>query len=320
MAVLSIMGLYNYDNTVLNGLINNLPSPGKVPIDSYPDLYYTPEPLDSDALIGELLLECAELEVLYPSVTTMSQAVNVWAITHKKVWQDYYNTMWYKYNPIWNKDGVITRTETEERQTTGNENNNGNSTETRNLQNQNTRNLTEKQSNSNSESIDETNTRTDDLSQDRTSEETRTPDLSTSGNTTHDVAGFNSNRLVTSYEDETTTKQTGTETIDVVENISNTGTQKNQKTGNNETSGTLDITQGGNQSDTETGTIDNKNENTTNRSENEKITRTYEDKETGNIGITMTQQMIDAERETVKFNIYNMIIQEFKERFCLLIY
>ena len=47
---------------------------------------------------------------------------------------------------------------------------------------------------------------------------------------------------------------------------------------------------------------------------------THEQTETGNIGITLTQNMITAEREIAMFNIIDFIINDFKERFCLLIY
>lgn len=40
----------------------------------------------------------------------------------------------------------------------------------------------------------------------------------------------------------------------------------------------------------------------------------------GNIGVTTTQQMIEAERNVVKFNIVDYIVEDFKRRFCLLIY
>lgn len=40
----------------------------------------------------------------------------------------------------------------------------------------------------------------------------------------------------------------------------------------------------------------------------------------GNIGVMSTQQMIEQEREVAKFNIYNLIIREFMERFCLMVY
>lgn len=40
----------------------------------------------------------------------------------------------------------------------------------------------------------------------------------------------------------------------------------------------------------------------------------------GNIGVTTTQQMIESEREVADFNMYDIIINEFKQRFCLLVY
>lgn len=45
-----------------------------------------------------------------------------------------------------------------------------------------------------------------------------------------------------------------------------------------------------------------------------------EGREYGNIGVTTTQQMIEAERTVVRFNISDYIIESFKKRFCLLIY
>lgn len=40
----------------------------------------------------------------------------------------------------------------------------------------------------------------------------------------------------------------------------------------------------------------------------------------GNIGVTTTQEMIEAERNVVKFNIIDYIVNDFRHRFCLLIY
>lgn len=43
-------------------------------------------------------------------------------------------------------------------------------------------------------------------------------------------------------------------------------------------------------------------------------------KESGNIGVTTTQQMIREEREIAEFNLYDYIAEDFKNRFCLLVY
>ena len=50
--------------------------------------------------------------------------------------------------------------------------------------------------------------------------------------------------------------------------------------------------------------------------EDETTTRT----ETGNIGVTTTQQMIREQREIAAWNFYDMVIDAFKHEFCLLVY
>ena len=42
--------------------------------------------------------------------------------------------------------------------------------------------------------------------------------------------------------------------------------------------------------------------------------------ETGNIGVTTTQQMIKEERDISDFNIYGYIADSFKNEFCVLVY
>lgn len=40
----------------------------------------------------------------------------------------------------------------------------------------------------------------------------------------------------------------------------------------------------------------------------------------GNIGVTTTQQMLTQEREIADFNIYDIITEDFKQKFCILVY
>lgn len=49
-----------------------------------------------------------------------------------------------------------------------------------------------------------------------------------------------------------------------------------------------------------------------------KVTRTRT--EQGNIGITSTQELIERERDVAQFNLYDQIIEEFKRRFCIMVY
>ena len=56
------------------------------------------------------------------------------------------------------------------------------------------------------------------------------------------------------------------------------------------------------------------------RSRNENETETVTRTESGNIGVTMSQAMLEAELNIRKKDIYTIIAEEFKERFCLMVY
>lgn len=172
-AWVSILGLYHHDNTVLDGL--------KVP-----------EGLKRETVINNILMECAELEILFPDADFMKEAVRQWSDMCLPVWQHLYDTTQYEYNPIWNKDGTFRELETR--------------------------------------------------------------DLA--GQTVNDVKGYNSG----------------------------------------------DWSDSDKQDSTDTGTI------------------LRERTEQGNIGVTTTQQMIKEEREIADFNVIARIVDDFKMRFCLLLY
>lgn len=92
-ATVDLIGMYKYDSTVL-------------------DLMQIPEALDRQTLIDNLLMETAEMEILYSNVGFLKQAIGSWSIKNISVWNELYDTTQYEYNPIWNKDGTIEETET----------------------------------------------------------------------------------------------------------------------------------------------------------------------------------------------------------------
>lgn len=99
---LSIMGMYEYDNSVFDGL--ELPT--------YTDADDKVHAIDKDALIKNILLQCAELEVVYPDITTMKLAIGVWSAAEFKTWEKLFATTMMAYNPIWNVDADIIDTVT----------------------------------------------------------------------------------------------------------------------------------------------------------------------------------------------------------------
>lgn len=224
-ATISVMGLYNYDNS----LFANMELPNGV---------------DKETLVYNLVLELAELEVIYPHFDVLKMSIGMWSKKELPVWEKLYATTQFEYDPISNYDRKEEWTEKE----------------TRDLKNSNnqTRNLTV----TSSFNATETNSGAD--------------------TTTEKVVGFNS-------EAETLKNKNSIE-----HGLQTTG--KNSGTGTD--NGSV------NNSGTDTGTVDNIRKG-----------RAY-----GNIGVTTTQQMIEQERETVKFNIIDYIIESFKNRFCILIY
>ena len=120
-ARLSILGMYNYDNTIF-------------------DDFQLPDRIPRDMFLNNLLLECAEFGCIYPDTDFFKMALKSWSEMELSTWNWLLDTQNYDYNPIWNVDvhdsERIDNKETRNLQGTNNE--------TRNLAgtNNNTKNLT----------------------------------------------------------------------------------------------------------------------------------------------------------------------------------
>lgn len=115
---ISLLGLYQYDNTVLTQM-------------------QLPAALDRDNVLDNILMETAELEILWPDPVVLKNMIGIWSRRRVKIWEDLYNTTVLNYNPIWNKDANITESEDEDisrsLDTTETRNLSGSRNETRNL-------------------------------------------------------------------------------------------------------------------------------------------------------------------------------------------
>lgn len=99
MAMLSILALYNWDNTIFNDL-------------------NVPEGMDKNDIVDNILFECAELSLLYTDPAFMKRAIKQWSNKEQNVWAKLFATENFDYNPIWNVDGTVTETETIDRDRT----------------------------------------------------------------------------------------------------------------------------------------------------------------------------------------------------------
>lgn len=220
-ATLSTLGLYNYDKTIFDGL-------------------NVPDGMDKETLVSKILMDTAELEVIYTDPATLKFAISNWSSVCQRVWEELEATFHYDYNPIHNYDREEIYTDTEKVQRVENEDH------TINYESSGSNNANQ------------------------------------SGNTDNmrSVFGFNSESAANAEKNE-----------------------------------------GQFSSDTDTSYNDERKDTGT-RSTDGNTDRTFVHSAhmLGNIGVTTTQQMIDAQRETVQFNLYDYIVTDYKNRFCLLVY
>lgn len=177
-AKLSIMGLYNYNPEIFSDL-------------------NVPEGIDKETVIDNILLECYDLELLYPSFNIMKIAIKNWSKVEQPIWEKLYNTENLEYNPIWNVDGDVTESREVTRARSG--------------------------ESSDKRVIDR------DTTEAGSGNVTTSDTTSGTSSNTHSVAGYNSNELVVSEKDDGTTSTTGSGTRN--ETNSGTGTEDVTETG-----------------------------------------------------------------------------------------
>lgn len=262
------------------------------------DLMTIPTALDKDTLIDNLLAETAELEVLYPNPVVLKNLLGVWSAKQIDIWNRLYATTQYEYNPIENYN----RYETGSEDGTGRTTHSGTDTTTDTTTHGGTDRRTETITHGGSETENTTS-----------SIEQGGQDTTTGTDTKgHWIAGFNSTPVgesdglvkQTRDQDDATTETeygrtedgtgTKTTTFGKTENISET-------MNHGET-----ITKQG-------GITHGEQVATTNEGSHELHAH-------GNIGVTTTQEMIRQQRNIELFNLYDIIIEDFKMRFCILIY
>ena len=84
-ATLSVNGLYQYDNTLFNGMV-------------------IPPAMNKAALINYIIAECAELEITIADPETLKIMIESWSISRLHSWTRMYESTVQDYNMIHNYD------------------------------------------------------------------------------------------------------------------------------------------------------------------------------------------------------------------------
>lgn len=84
-STVSILGVYDYDNTVLDGFV-------------------LPANVSRETFLMELFRNCAELELLYSDPDVLRPMLKYWSENRLPIWEELEKTLHYEYNPIENYD------------------------------------------------------------------------------------------------------------------------------------------------------------------------------------------------------------------------
>lgn len=109
MSLLTVEGLYNYDNTLFDG-------------------FNVPEGLVKHTAIDTILMRTRELEILYPNFTYMKNRITIWSNKYQINWKKLYDTTVLEYNPIENYDRMEDWTDTDDETSTSARDNTRNTT------------------------------------------------------------------------------------------------------------------------------------------------------------------------------------------------
>ena len=98
---MSLIGLYNYDDSLFDNL-------------------ELPDGMDAELVTNNILMECAELEVIYPDFTFMKTAISTWSANEVEIWKKVREMELAEYNPIENYDRYESEVENMGRNTENN--------------------------------------------------------------------------------------------------------------------------------------------------------------------------------------------------------
>lgn len=280
-ATMSVRGLYSWDDTLFESM--------QVPAAFTED--------DKQILIDNILIETADFECVYTSPEFLAVAIDRWSRKELPTWERIYRVATMNYNPLENYNRLETSSETTEntQQHSGTDASAHTGTDTE----------------THSGTDTETNSGTDQVASNSTTALDGTDTETHSGTDTTNIkkAAFDTNTLVDTESTATINGHTITRDMDDTTTVTGTGSTTYGHKVDTKHGEAIATQHGETITDTYGHKVDDSGE----------VTR--ESHITGNIGVLTSQAMAEAEvLVSAKLNVYNYIIESFKNRFCLLVF
>lgn len=301
----TLIGMYNYDNTLFSDLI-------------------LPSGIDADLFKQSLLIEKGEFEVLYPNPDFMKHAIRVWSSKWFRTFKEWLRGTEAEFNPIYNYDRYEEGWNDNKKKYSSINSADYSDKRTADLQDKHVLNTKDERTADTEENriLNTKDTRTADLKDESTFNNTDTTSQTKESTTEHKVAAYDSSSYVPSSQD-------------IVNNgdskVQHTGTVTNETTGTDTTahSGTDATTTKGTDTTAHTGsdTI-----NTTGTDEtvhkgklsditgDEQNTNQHTAHLYGNIGVTTSSAMLAEFYNIAKWNLYEHMADVFGSELLIQVY
>ncbi len=300
-ANMSVLGLYKWDDTLFSTMF--FPSE------------FTEQ--DSALFVDNLLMETAELEVIYTDPDFMKFAISRWSAKELPTWERLYALANAEYNPLENYD----RHESETIENTGNRQHSGTDTVTNSGSDTVTNSGTDTVTNSGTDTV--TNS-----GKDTTKNSGQDSSSSTGSNDTHNTGTDTTTNSIATYDSDTMKVQSTSALLHghVSEIDTSDSTTVTHGLQTELTHGHVEATQHGLQTATAHGHVETTAHGLQSATlHGEKITDDFtterENYTHGNIGVRSAQELAEQEIALApKLNIMNYMIESFKKRFCILVY
>ena len=301
----TLMGMYNYDNTIFNEMV-------------------LPTGIDADLFKSSLLIEKGEFEVLYPNPDFMKKAIKVWSAKWFRTFSEWLRGTQAQFNPIYNYDRYEEGWDDNKKKYSSVNNADYSDKRTADMQDKHVLNTKDERTADTEENriLNTKDARTADLKDESTFNNADSTSQTKESTTEHKVAAYDSASYVPSSQD-------------IVNNgeskVQHTGTVTNETTGTDTTahSGTDATTTKGTDTTAHTGsdTI-----NTTGTDEtvhkgklsditgNEQNTNQHTAHLYGNIGVSTSASILAEFYQVAKWNLYEHMADVFGSELLIQVY
>lgn len=278
-----------------------------------------PEGVDKQTLVNTILVEAGELEVMYTDGDFLKVAINTWFERKYNMIDRWIKAINIDYKPLENYNRTEKWTDKSDGTTSnnGSKNSKTNNSGTDTLEGTTSNNISKNSKTNNSGSDNGTDTNNETV--DNTSSDSKTIGAQTSSDETK-VSAFNNDTYSPSQKDESTVGSR-VDTTSGTGKTTKAGTLTKNNSYENESTVVDTTTDNGTVNNTnthvsESTVVDTTTDNGTSSNTSEHSGEVY-----GNIGVTTSQQMLEAEMTLWgKIDIYRDTAEMFVQDFCIMVY